>query len=132
MNKVLIALICMAAPVTGIASDYDDDSTIDITDEEWEDPGTDVDIDFSDDSSGIDGVSAGGQLPNGWIASCSGKEFRVSVSGNDVQVNASNEAIIPVYRIETSSVRMVRVDKGDNTFTLESGLYVILGRKLRL
>lgn len=135
MNKILIALICMLAPAMCMASDFnydDDDTKIDVSDQDWDEPGTNVDVDFSGDVTGINDVFTGAPLQNARKVSFYGNEYLIAVNGNSITVDAAKQALIPVYKFEASSLRMVSLIKGRNTISLDSGTYLILGKKYRL
>jgi len=124
MYKILIAIICMSMPALCVADDfnYDDDTAIDVSDDNWNDTGDDgtgkpgINIEF-DNSSGI--TQTGTDTD----------ELRFYRDGSDVVIISATDTVMPVYRIGAPAVQMLRLQPGNNRFDLPHGIYIINSRK---
>lgn len=128
MYKILIAIICMSVPALCMADDfnYDDETKIDVTDNNWDDTGDDgtgipdVGIQFDDPSTGIQEVGSN-------VVS-----LRVYRCGTDVVIVSTADIVVPVYRIGAPAVQMLQLHPGNNSFALPHGVYIIKARKYLL
>ncbi len=116
-----------------MASDfnYDDDVEIGVTDGDWENPGPGIDVDFTGGTDGVDSIADSGSEPSGWHVSYQGHDLRITVNRDGISVFSSEAVTIPIYRIESSSTRMIRLCRGLNTTMLDKGIYIIFGKKIR-
>lgn len=125
---MMLAVLMTASAAKASDFNYDDDVEIGVTDGDWENPGPETDIEFSDDPGGVETIG-GTSAEDRWEISLYGCGFNLMVKDGAVIVEASDDCTIPVYRLETSTHRMIRLRKGVNTFTPEDGTYIMLGRK---
>ena len=121
MYKTLITIICILMPAICMADDfnYDDDTKIDVSDDNWDGTGkSGVSIEFDDSTTtGITQVGANEDVT------------RVYRNGSDVVIVSSADATIPVYRIGSPAVKMLHILPGINKFDLPRGIYIIKARK---
>ena len=125
IEKVLIVLMCVMSPALCVADDYnyDDDTNINVSEDNWDNPGGNVNVEIDgNDISGIGSISTGNI----------DKTIHVELKNGCVVINASKDGVVPVYRIGSPAINVQRVNCGVNMLSLPSGIYVINGRKYKI
>lgn len=123
------ALIAMACPMAALADDfkYDDEPTVEVGGSEggsaWEGetPGFDVEID-DDNTTGVEKVEAAG----------SAIDVKLNRGTATITITAQAQTTVAVYRIGASAMSMLKINAGENVFSMPRGIYVIAGRKYML
>ena len=123
------ALVALACPMAALADDfkYDDEPTIEVgggesgTPWEGETPGFDVEID-DDNTTGVQKVEAAGTAV----------DVKINSATATITIIAQAQTTVALYRIGAPIMSILKVNAGENVFSMPRGIYVIAGRKYML
>lgn len=125
MKKIIVsAILGILASGACIAEDfnYDDDTRIEVSTEDWgDDSDPSVNIEFGDEddpTSGVNKINSDGAL-------------RVSLRDGRLMIDAVAACRVMAYDTNGRIAKMLNVNPGNNVFTMPRGIYIILGRKYK-
>lgn len=124
IQNVMPVLACVMCPALCMAEgyNYDDDTNINVSEDEWTNPGGSVNVEIDS------GVSCIVDINNGTVEN----QLRITVQNGRVVINAVNECVVPIFRIDGSAVQFQKLNRGMNTIDMPAGVYIIAGKKYRL
>lgn len=129
ISIVSSALLALACPVAALADDfkYDDEPTVEVG-------GADGGTPWEGDAPGID-VEVGGGITTG-IDDVSTASPTVAVktdrNTSTITIIAQAQTTVPVYRIGAPAMSVLKLNAGENVFSMPHGIYIIAGRKYML
>lgn len=118
---ILLAMLGILLPARTFAYNYDDDDepSIDVTDDDWDTPGT-IAIDLEGTQTGIQPVAN------------TAAPLAVTLRGKTVVVNTPTAAYMPVYTLDGRLFTVCNLLPGENTISLPDGFYIINRRKYKI
>ncbi|MCM1331051.1 MAG: hypothetical protein NC248_00400 [Bacteroides sp.] len=128
MRNILLTFIFLMSPALSFADDfnYDDDTRIDVSEDEWETPNPDLNLGIDSGTSGIDLINKDN---NG---TASKRSIMITPKDGSIVIKSGIGQVIPLYSLGSSTLKMLRVQPGTNVFPVPHGIYIIAGKKYML
>ncbi len=119
---ITLALL-LAMPAAACMADdfnYDDDATVEITDDDWGDH--DLTIGIEDITTGVSSPAATPEL----------QEAEITVACGHLVITAPRAMTLPIYRLDMPAAEYLNLPAGTTSIELPHGIYIIAGRKYML